>query len=102
MRNIEMAIHKPPTFREKAERGDDISSVLLEYTPNQAVRGARGFYSFVGYIDEIEKDRLWEFSGHSSFEDYVERVLNRDIAWVEAVRGFIRTERKTPSFRAGM
>lgn len=78
-----------PTLRQRAERGDDISDVLLRYTPGWAQSATQSLYSAVGKLDEIERDRVYEFAGFTSFEDYVERGLGQGMWWVEGAREIV-------------
>lgn len=84
-----------PTLREMAERGDDVTDVLLRYTPNWAKRATQDLYSVVGKLEEIERDRVYEFAGFDSFEEYVTKGLQQQMWWVEGVREIIANDYAT-------
>ena len=81
-----------PTLRQMAERGDDVTDVLLRYTPNWAKRATQDLYSVVGKLEEIERDRVYEFAGFTSFEEYVTRGLKQQMWWVEGAREIVAND----------
>jgi predicted transcriptional regulator len=81
-----------PSLREMAERGDDVSDVLLKYTPTWAKRATQDLYSVVGKLDEIERDSVYKFVGFESFEDYVVNGLGQAMWWVEGAREIVAND----------